>query len=265
MTLLYFLVGQGSLEQVKLLLSHKVDVDCQTASVYTPPLLAHDQQPDLCALRLVGNFPDALDHGGYSPLHMAVTKGKQLIFEMLLRYGASLELPTQQEGTPVSLATYKGHMEIIHLLDKSHADLDALGRTHGTPLHMTAFHGEEVVVVSLLQGGANPNAADQSGWTPLHLTGQKGAFLDIIHLLEHGADVHACNKVDWTAAHLAALQGNITILQVLVKANTQLDIKDGVGCTPLQMTLCSQKQGIVTFLEGKEPSLAILGVSEPGS
>lgn len=156
-------------------------------------------------------------------------------------------------------------MEIIHLLDKSHADLDALGRMHGTPLHMTAFHGEEVVVVSLLQGGANPNAADQSGWTPLHLTGQKGAFLGIIHLLEHGADVHTCNKVDWTAAHLAALKGNITIPQVLVKAGTQLDIKDGVGCTPLQMTLCSQKQGIVTFLEGKEPSLAVLGVSEPGS
>ena len=79
---------------------------------------------------------------------------------MLLRYGASLKLPTQQEETPINLATYKGHMEIIHLLVKSHADLDALGRMHGTPLHMTAFHGEEVVVVSLLQGGANPNAAD---------------------------------------------------------------------------------------------------------
>lgn len=49
---LYFLVAQDSLEQVKLLLTHKVDVDCQMVSVYTPPLIAtQDQQPDLCALR----------------------------------------------------------------------------------------------------------------------------------------------------------------------------------------------------------------------
>lgn len=96
-------------------------------------------------------------------MHLGVAKGKQLNFKMLLRYGASLELPTQQEGTPINLTTYKGHMEIIRLLVKSHVDLDALGSMHGTPLHLTAFHGEEVVVVSLLQGGANPNVAGQSG------------------------------------------------------------------------------------------------------
>lgn len=90
-----------------------------------------------------GEFPDALDHSGYSPLHIAVAKGKQLIFKMLLRYGVSLKLPVQQEGTPINLATYKGHMEIILLLAKRHVDLDALRSMHGTPLHLAAFHREE--------------------------------------------------------------------------------------------------------------------------
>lgn len=98
------------------------------------------------------------------PLYFLVAQGSleqvKLLLTHIFRYGASLELPTQQEGTPVSLATYKGHMKTIHLLVKSHADLDALGSLHETPLHITAFHGEEVVVVSLLQCGANPNAAD---------------------------------------------------------------------------------------------------------
>nr|XP_015842818.2 ankyrin repeat and protein kinase domain-containing protein 1 isoform X1 [Peromyscus maniculatus bairdii] len=399
MTPLHFLVAQGSLEQVRLLLSHEIDVDCQTASGYTPLLIAtQDQQPDICALLLAhgadanladedgwvplhfaaqngddhtarllldhgalvnaqehegwtplhlaaqnnfenvarllvsrqadlnpqeadgktplhvaayfghiglvklltghgaelnaqqrnlrtplhlavergkvraiqyllksGAFPDALDHGGYSPLHIAAARGKQIIFKMLLRYGARLELPTQQGWTPLHLATYKGHVEIIHLLVKSHADLDALGSMHWTPLHLAAFHGEEVVVLALLQGGANPNAAEQSGWTPLHLAVKKETILSIIHLLEHGADVHACNKMGWTPAHLAALKGNTAILKVLVKAGAQLDVKDGVGCTPLQLALRSRKRGIVTFLEGKEPLLAILGGSKPES
>ncbi|XP_014640636.1 PREDICTED: ankyrin repeat and protein kinase domain-containing protein 1 [Ceratotherium simum simum] len=398
-TPLHFLVAQGSVEQVKLLLAHEVDVDCQTACGYTPLLIAaQDQQPDLCTLLLEhgasansadedgwaplhfaaqngddrtarllldhgahvdaqehegwtplhlaaqnnfenvarllvsrqadpnlseaegktplhvaayfghislvklltgqgavldarqrnlrtplhlavergkvraiqhllksGAAPDALDQSGYSPLHIAAARGKYLICKMLLRYGASLELPTQQGWTPLHLAAYKGHLEIIHLLAESHADLGAPGGMNWTPLHLAARHGEEVVVSALLQCGADPNAAEQSGWTPLHLAVQRGAFLSVSNLLEHHADVHACNKVGWTPAHLAALKGNTAILRVLVKAGAQLDIQDGMGCTPLQLALRSQKQGIISFLEDREPSSAVLGRAEPGA
>ncbi|ELW64260.1 Ankyrin repeat and protein kinase domain-containing protein 1, partial [Tupaia chinensis] len=373
-TPLHFLVTQGSVEQVRLLLAHEVGVDCQTASGYTPLLIAaQDQQPDLSQngddrttrllldhgarvdaqehegwtplhlatqnnfenvarllvsrqadpnlreaegktplhvaayfghVRLVklltgqgaeldapqknlrtplhlavergkvraiqhllksGAAPDALDQSGYSPLHIAAARGKYLICKMLLRYGASPELPTQQGWTPLHLAVYKGHLEIIHLLAESHADLGALGGMSWTPLHLAARHGEEVVVSALLQCGADPNAAEQSGWTPLHLAVQRGAFLSVINLLEHHTDVCACNKVGWTPAHLAAVKGNTAILKVLVKAGAQLDVQDRGGCTPLQLALRSQKQGIVAFPEGKEPSLAIVGGTEPGA
>ncbi|XP_045692561.1 ankyrin repeat and protein kinase domain-containing protein 1 isoform X2 [Phyllostomus hastatus] len=397
-TPLHFLVARGSVEQVRLLLAHEVDVDCQTACGYTPLLIAaQDQQPDLCALLLehgadsnladedgwaplhfaaqngddrtarllldhgacvdvqehegwtpfhlaaqnnfenvarllvsrqadlnlseaegktplhlaayfghvglvklltgqgakldaqqrnlrtplhlavergkvraiqhllkTGATPDALDQNGYSPLHTAAARGRYLICKMLLRYGASLELPTQQGWTPLHLAAYKGHLEIIHLLAESHADLGAPGGMNWTPLHLAARHREEAVVAALLQCGADPNAAEQSGWTPLHLAVQRGAFLSVINLLEHHADVHACNKVGWTPVHLAALKGNVAILKVLVKAGAQLDIQNAEGCTPLQLALQSQKQSIIAFLEGKEPSLAVLGSAEPG-
>ncbi|XP_070479229.1 ankyrin repeat and protein kinase domain-containing protein 1 isoform X1 [Equus przewalskii] len=398
-TPLHFLVAQGSMEQVKLLLAHEVDVDCQTACGYTPLLIAtQDQQPDLCTLLLEhgananladeddwaplhfaaqngddrtarllldhgahvdaqehegwtplhlaaqnnfenvarllvsrqadpnlheaegktplhvaayfghvnlvklltgqgaeldarqrnlrtplhlavergkvraiqhllksGAAPNALDQRNYSPLHIAAARGKYLVCKMLLRYGASLELPTQQGWTPLHLAAYKGHLEIIRLLAESHADLGAPGGMNWTPLHLAARHGAEVVVSALLQCGADPNAAEQSGWTPLHLAVQRGTFLSVVNLLEHRADVHARNKVGWTPAHLAALQGNMAILKVLVKAGAQLDIQDGMGCTPLQLALRSQKQGIVPFLEGKEPLLAVLGSDESGA
>ncbi|XP_007934723.1 ankyrin repeat and protein kinase domain-containing protein 1 [Orycteropus afer afer] len=398
-TPLHLLVAQGSVELVKLLLAHEVDVDCQTASGYTPLLIAtQDQQPDLCALLLEhgadtnladedgwaplhfaaqngddrtarllldhgayadaqeqegwtplhlavqnnfenvarllvsrqadpnlreaegktplhvaaylghislvklltgqgaeldpqqrnlrtplhlaveqgkvraiqhllksGAAPDTLDQNGYGPLHIAAARGKYLICKMLLRYRASTELRTQQGWTPLHLAAYKGHLEIIHLLAESNADLGAHGGMNWTPLHLAARHGEEVVVLALLQCGADPNATEQSGWTPLHLAVQREAFSSVINLLEHHADVHACNRVGWTAAHLAALKGNIAILKVLVKAGAQVDTQDGVGCTPLQLALRSQRQDIITFLEGKEPAVSILGGVEPGA
>uniref|UniRef100_A0A8C6AB09 Uncharacterized protein n=1 Tax=Marmota marmota marmota TaxID=9994 RepID=A0A8C6AB09_MARMA len=110
----------------------------------------------------------------------------------------------------------------------NHANLGALGGMNWTPLHLAACYREEVVVLALLQCGADPSV----GWTP---------------------------------AHLAALQGNTAILKVLVKAGAQLDVQDGVGCTPLQLALRSQKQGTMAFLEGKEPPLAILGGAELGT
>uniref|UniRef100_A0A0P6JC46 Ankyrin repeat and protein kinase domain-containing protein 1 n=1 Tax=Heterocephalus glaber TaxID=10181 RepID=A0A0P6JC46_HETGA len=257
----------GHVSLVKLLTSQGAELDAQQRNLRTPLHLAVERGKVRAIQYLLksGAAPDALDQSGYSPLHIAAACSKYLICKMLLRYGASLELPTQQGWTPLHLATYKGHLEIIHLLAESHADMGALGSMNWTPLHLAAHHGEETVLLALLQCGAHPNAAEQSGWTPLHLAVQRGAFLSVINLLEHGADVHACNKVGWTPAHLAALKGNTAILKVLIRAGAQLDIQDEVGCTPLQLALRSQKQSIVAFLEGKEPSLAILGSVEPGA
>ncbi|XP_042538931.1 ankyrin repeat and protein kinase domain-containing protein 1 [Dipodomys spectabilis] len=255
----------GHVSLVKLLTGQGAELDVRQRNLRTPLHLAVERGKVRAIQFLLksGATLDALDQSGYSPLHVAAARGKYLICKMLLRYGANLELPTQQGWTPLHLATYKGHLEIIHLLLGSQADVGAPGSMAWTPLHLAARHGEEVVVSALLRGGADPNAAEQAGWTPLHLAVQRGAFLSVLHLLEHHADVHARNKVGWTPAHLAALKGNTAILKVLVKAGALLDVQDGVGCTPWQLALRSQNQGIVAFLEGKEPSLAILGGAEP--
>ncbi|XP_045338798.1 ankyrin repeat and protein kinase domain-containing protein 1 isoform X2 [Leopardus geoffroyi] len=257
----------GHVSLVKLLAGQGAELDAQQRNLRTPLHLAVERGKVRAIQHLLksGAAPDALDRSGYSPLHMAAARGKYLICKMLLRYGASLQLPTQQGWTPLHLAAYKGHLEVIHLLAESHADLGAPGGMKWTPLHLAARHGEEGVVLALLRCGADPNAPEQSGWTPLHLAVQRGSFLSVVNLLEHNANVHARNEVGWTPAHLAALKGNMAILKVLVKAGAQLDVQDGVGCTPLQLALRNQKQNIAAFLEGKEPSLAVLGGADPGA
>uniref|UniRef100_G1R6U5 Ankyrin repeat and kinase domain containing 1 n=1 Tax=Nomascus leucogenys TaxID=61853 RepID=G1R6U5_NOMLE len=251
----------GHISLVKLLTSQGAELDAQQRNLRSPLHLAVEGGKVRAIQHLLksGAAPDALDQSSYGPLHTAAARGKYLICKMLLRYGASLELPIHQGWTPLHLAAYKGHLEIIHLLAESHANTGALGAMNRTPLHLAARHGEEAVVLALLQCGADPNSAEQSHWTPLHLAVQRGTFLSVINLLEHHTNVHARNKVGWTPAHLAALKGNTAILKVLVKTGAQLDIQDGVSCTPLQL------QGILSFLEGKEPSVSTLGGSEPGA
>uniref|UniRef100_A0A2K5YBC3 Ankyrin repeat and kinase domain containing 1 n=1 Tax=Mandrillus leucophaeus TaxID=9568 RepID=A0A2K5YBC3_MANLE len=257
----------GHVSLVKLLTSQGAELDAQQRNLRTPLHLAVERGTVRAIQHLLksGAAPDALDQSGYSPLHTAATGGKHPICKMLLRCGASLELPTHQGWTPLHLAAYKGHLEIIHLPAESHTNMGALGAVNWTPLHLAAHHREEAAVSALLQCRAGPNAAGQSGWTPLHLAVQRGTFLRVINLLEHHANVHTRNKVGWTPAYLAALKGNTVILKVLVKAGAQLDVQDGVGCTRLQLALHSRKRGIMSFLEGKELSVATLGGSEPGA
>ncbi|CAM9384109.1 unnamed protein product [Rangifer tarandus platyrhynchus] len=258
----------GHVGLVKLPAVQGAELDGRQRNLRTPLHLAVEGGKGRAIQHLLksGVAPGALDQSSYSPLHTATARGKYLVCKMLLRHGANLELLTQQGWTPLHLAAYKGHLEIIHLLAESQADVGAPGGMNWTaPLHLAARHGAEVVVSTLLKCGADPNAAEQSGWMPLHLAVQTGAFLSIIHLLEYRVEVHAHNKVGWNPAHLATLKGNMAILRVPVKAGAQLDIQEGVGCTPLQLTLWSQKQGIITFPEGREPSLAILGEAEPGA
>ncbi|XP_010828939.1 PREDICTED: ankyrin repeat and protein kinase domain-containing protein 1 [Bison bison bison] len=266
-TLLHVATYFGHVSLVKLPTAQGAELDARQRNLRRPLHLAVERGKVRATQHLLksGAAPDALDQSGYSPLSTVPARGKYVICKMLLRYGASLELPTQQGWTPLHLAAYKGHLEIIHLLAESQADVGVPGGTNWTPLHLAACHKTEVVVSTLLKCGADPSAAEQSGWTPLHLAVQRGSFLSVIHLLKHRVDVHACNKVGWTPARLAALKGNMAILKVLVKAGAQLDIQDGVSCTPLQLALQSQKQDIITFPEGREPSLAILGRAEPGA
>ncbi|KAI4537797.1 hypothetical protein MG293_012660 [Ovis ammon polii] len=269
-------MANGSLE--KMLLAHSLGWQLKVCTIHEtslamnflhsikPPLLHLDLKPgnillDSCLHVKVSDF--GLSKRMEQSTQMQCIKRSAL--QGTLRYGASLEWPTQQGWTPLHLAAYKGHLEIIHLLAESQADVGAPGGMNWIPLPLAAHHKAEVVVSTLLKCGADCNAAEQSGWTPLHLAVQRGAFLSIIHLLEHRADVYACNKVGWTPAHLAALKENMAILKVPVKAGTQLDIQEWVGCTPLQLALQSQKQDIVAFPECREPSLAILGRAEPGA
>ncbi|XP_006833895.1 PREDICTED: ankyrin repeat and protein kinase domain-containing protein 1 [Chrysochloris asiatica] len=257
----------GHVSLVKLLTGQGAELDAQQRNLRMPLHLAVERGKVRAIQHLLksGAAPDSLDQGGYGPLHTAAARGKYLICKMLLRYRASTKLPTQQGWTPLYLAAYKGQLEIIHLLAESHADLGAHGGMNWTPLHLAARHGEEVVVLTLLRCGADPNAVEQSGWTPLHLAVQREAFLSVINLLEHHADVHDRNRVGWTPAHLAALKGYMAILKVLTKAGAQLDSQNGMGCTSLQLAFRSQNQGIIAFLEGKEPTVPILGATEPGA
>ncbi|KAI1038621.1 hypothetical protein LB505_007595 [Fusarium chuoi] len=90
------------------------------------------------------------DSHGWTPLHWAVSMGHKSVVEILLRSGASPDLPDLAGWTPTFWAAFKGHADIIEILwryDKAPFRCDNKGLT---PLHWAVSSGQSEIVKRLL-------------------------------------------------------------------------------------------------------------------
>ncbi|KAF5620277.1 ankyrin repeat domain protein [Fusarium sp. NRRL 52700] len=90
------------------------------------------------------------DSHGWTPLHWAVSMGHKSIVDILLRSGASPNLPDLAGWTPTFWAAFKGHADIIEMLwsyDTAPFRCDNKGLT---PLHWAVSAGQTEIVKRLL-------------------------------------------------------------------------------------------------------------------
>uniref|UniRef100_A0A8C8VN10 Ankyrin repeat and sterile alpha motif domain containing 1A n=1 Tax=Pelusios castaneus TaxID=367368 RepID=A0A8C8VN10_9SAUR len=133
-------------------------------------------------------------------------------------------------------------------------NVNCFDSTGYTPLHHAALNGHKDVVEVLLRNDALTNVADSKGCYPLHLAAWKGDS-EIVKLLIHQGPSHT--KVNeqtekGSALHEAALFGKTDVVQILLAAGIDVNIKDNRGLTALDIVreLPSQKsQQIAAFIE----------------
>ncbi|XP_068936444.1 ankyrin repeat and protein kinase domain-containing protein 1 [Petaurus breviceps papuanus] len=292
-TLLHFLVSEGNVEKVRLLLRQEVNVDCQTAEGYTPLIIAvQDQFSDLCMLLLgQGANPNLVDEDGWAPLHFAAQNGDDRISRLLLDHGAQVDAqehegwtalhlasqnnfesvarllvsrhanPNLQEGdgkVPLHVAAYFGHVSLVKLLIGQGAQINAQQRNLRTPLHLAVEQGKVRAIQHLLKSGAATDMVDQNGYTPLHTAVAKDKYLICRMLLKYGANTELKTQQGWTPLHLAAFQGHLEILRLLHENNAHLDAQGGKDWTPLHLAVRQGEEAVVSFLlqSGADPNMA---------
>ncbi|KAK9806010.1 hypothetical protein WJX73_004689 [Symbiochloris irregularis] len=101
-----------------------------------------------------------------------------------------------------------------------------------TALHKAVQRGSEAEVAKLLAEGADALACDSEGRTPLHHAVMRGHLPCVEHLLrsqQHAAALLVPDVLGCTPIHLGALQNQVSLILLLVKALLQ----DAAGRTPL--------------------------------
>ncbi|KTF80550.1 hypothetical protein cypCar_00019551 [Cyprinus carpio] len=204
-------------------------------------------QPGSCSVLLtLGADPNILNNSQQSPLHMAVSMGKNFVLEQLVSHKQTdVNLEGDLGNTPVILAASLDNHEALVILYKHGAKFCRQNKLGHFAIHAAAFAGaKKSLEVILLKGeevglsiDTHINYVDKSCSSPLHLA-VRGGNLDIIKLcIAYGAKIEQqqCDKS--TALHFACSQGAIEVVKVMLTAYHKvcdlINITDGANQTPL--------------------------------
>ncbi|TYZ65018.1 hypothetical protein PybrP1_002333 [[Pythium] brassicae (nom. inval.)] len=208
-----------------------------------------------------------------APLHVAVLNGHVDVIDMLVRYGANLDVVAKtscfshsMRVTPVFLCDStdviaclirhranilvvpgKGNAMSTTVLQraqlKDRRELASVLEDWGadvalTPLHEAAAAGDLATVTHLLAWGINPDELGEyqvgvHRRTPLHWAAVMGRRAVITELLRHHADVDARDSFGRTALHWAARHNNTGALEELLAHGADPLLLDVHGLTPL--------------------------------
>lgn len=156
----------GSLEFMKILISHNADVNIENEDNYTPLHYCCENINYRTSKLLLDNGAD-INRGsssGYTPLHGAVYHGAGPDFlELLYDNGADINRVTDSRWITIN--------------GVKHEDRD-------TPLHMAGYSGNYEAVVSLLERGADSTVKNRIGKTPYDVAFERNHF-NICELLSN--------------------------------------------------------------------------------
>ncbi len=133
---------------------------------------------------------NAAQGDGMTALHWAALNGDITTMDLLLIGGAVVEPLTRVGGyTPLHLASSRGHAPIVARLLEAGSKPKAVTETGVQPIHLAAQAGSADAVRFLLDRGADVNAIDAThGRTPLVFAASQNRIEAMRMLIERGAN-----------------------------------------------------------------------------
>ena len=197
------------------------------------------------------------DSDGNNVLHTAVLGGDKSCVNQCLRLGFKLDEENDDGAQCIHLAARLGRVNIAGiLLSTKRQDLSAIDRSQNTPLHYAARYNREDMIRFLLRRGSDPNAQNLDSNSPFMVAASFGNVLAVkeflknpdcklgltdrygktalFHAIEKDEDVVVAEILsnqfgkrlvnekadeDMTPLHAVAKQGDVDILNLLLKTN----------------------------------------------
>ncbi len=242
-TPLLFAARQGDVESAMLLVDAGANANDVAADSMSALVIAAHSGNGAVATYLLQKGANPNSAGtGYTALHAAVLRGDLDLVKSLVAHGADPNAKLTR-GTPVR------HFSRDYALEGA--------LVGATPYWLAAKFAEPAIMRTLAAGGADTTLGLSDGRTPLLAAAGLGSrgdrrdrTLDEVEqidarederqsleavkaALDLGSDVGAADKNGETALHAVASKGFDSVVQLLVNAGAQLNVKNKQGLTPL--------------------------------
>lgn len=263
MTALLEAARLGDVKAIEILLNNKADPNIcgSTYSSMEYAVIAKCEE----GLKLL------LKHGGKhkdSALAQAVHVDSTICAKLLLEAGANPNVKFYDETdqpTVLIFAAKRGYKQILQLLIQHKANIEAqagvYGRFDSNALMAAALAGKLDCLTLLIEAGANLDAQNYFGQSAAMFAvyGRQPDCLKL--LLEKGADpnlqtfeIKHDRSGGESALHIAAKKGQEKCIEILIKYNAAVNLKDGYGKKPMYYAVTESESKTHGYPENPDKS-----------
>ncbi len=194
-------------------------------------------------LELGANVAIVTPHGD-SGIHLAAARNNTAIIENLAAYHGDLNAANETGQRPLHIAVTIGQPNLIHFLIDRGADPNQGDRDGITPLHLAVMQGSPAMVTLLLDRGAAVNLQTASSFdipagregTPIHLAILFDRSRTLKTLFDYSPNTRIQNKAGYTPLMVAIDEGNMDMVDQLLRARADVENKEGFP-TPMDQAL----------------------------
>lgn len=206
-----------------------------------------------------GGSPNLSQHGEVEdcPLFLAAKAYDgavcAVMTQMLVEANANLHIKLKNNETIMHILAQRGNLDAAKILAQAGSDLHAVDANGDTPLVWALRHSSWEFAEYLLQDAKCPVASNKSKETPLVTAlRRKDVPVRIIRLLlERGVDKNMATRQEQeTALHFSAVQGNVTVLALLLEKPGTVDVNamNSALRTPLWLAIKNHNHDCVDAL-----------------
>jgi ankyrin repeat domain-containing protein 50 len=161
--------------------------------------------------------------------------------KLIKNKGYNVNVTNTWGNTLLHIASEYGHIEIVDYLVSNGANVNLLNGFQNTPLSVACFYEHIDIVSYLLQHQADPNTVCESNQNALYFATLQGNLTIVELLVNYGAVI--CAKIhpnllqnaNYTVLHEAVRRGHFELVEFFLNKHVNPNIIDDTGCTPLHL------------------------------
>jgi len=226
-----------------------------------------------------GVSADLQNEDGLSALHQSVIEDCQDVVDVLIDYGADLNIKDADLWTPMHAAVACGNYELVKYLVDKNASLVEINTDGNMPIDLVDDNIEIEVYLDqamsdkgyteddlenirnyvanvmlkdlkeAVEQEKDLNITGEHGETSMHIAAANGYGEVVEYLLDHGAKIDLVDNDHWQPIHAAACWGQDKIIEILVNHGADLDAVTKDGETPIDLTEDEDLQGMIIELK----------------